>query len=63
MVVPGAGVGYKLLSIRMMRLGDSSFLPLAQVRKGWNVISKRFAPWEKKDGPGCGLQRFGGDAG
>lgn len=63
MVVPGGSVGYKLLSIRMMGLGDSLSLLLAQAGKGWNVVSKCFAVWERKDGPRCDLQRFGGDAG
>lgn len=62
MVVPGASVGYKLLSIRMMGLGDSLSLSLTLVGKGWNVVSKCFVVWERKDGPRCGLQRFGGDA-
>lgn len=40
LVVPGSSVGYKLLSIRMMGLGDSLPLSLAQVGKGWNVVSQ-----------------------
>lgn len=54
LVVPGSSVGYKLLSIRMMGLGDSLPLSLAQVGKSWNAVSQvlcylcggeRMVPW------------------
>lgn len=40
LVVPGSSVGYKLLSIRMMGLGDSLPPSLAQVGKGWSAVGQ-----------------------
>lgn len=40
LVVPASGVGCKLLSIRMMGLGDSLTVSLEQVGNGWNAASQ-----------------------
>lgn len=50
LVVPGSSVGYKLLSIRMMGLGDSLPLSLAQVGKAGMLLAKCFSTCVGEEG-------------
>lgn len=50
LVVPGSSVGYKLLSIRMMGLGDSLPLTLAQVDRAGVLFAKHFVTYIREEG-------------